>query len=242
MMKKNSFGNPGGQQEKGKPIHSFMDMVAWEAEQYAAGHTSPMSPVLEEIENYTLKETDRPSMLTGRVEGRFLQLIVFLSGFKDVVDVGTFTGYSALAMAESVPPDGKVLTIEHNPANADIAQTFFDRSPHGSKITLHRGEAIYVLKALPSESTDLIFIDADKANYLSYYHESMRILREGGLIVADNALWYGRIFEPKDEDSRAMALFNEKVNSDIRTEKLFLTLRDGIYLIRKKTRDKLRWG
>ena len=234
-MRKNSSGNVRGQQETGKAIHSFMDVVAWEAEQYAAGHTSPMSPILEEIESYTVKETDYPSMLTGRVEGRFLQLILSLSGFRDVVDVGTFTGYSALAMAESIPSDGKVLTIEHNPANANIAQGFFDRSPHGGKIALQRGEAIDILKSLPSEATDLVFIDADKANYLAYYHESMRILREGGLVVADNALWYGRIFEPKDEDSKAMALFNDEVNVDNRAEKIFLTLRDGIYLIRKKS-------
>ena len=111
-MRKNSSGNAGEQQVTGKAIHSFMDMVAGEAEQYAADHTSPMSPLLEEIESYTLRETDYPSMLTGRVEGRFLQLIVALSKFRDVVEIGTFTGYSALAMAESVPPDGKVLTIE----------------------------------------------------------------------------------------------------------------------------------
>lgn len=234
-MGKNNSGTAGGQKENGETIHSFMDIVAGEAEQYAADHTSPMSPLLEEIESYTLKKTGYPSMLTGRVEGRFLQLIVALSGFRDVVDIGTFTGYSALAMAESVPPDGTVLTIEHNSANADIAQGFFDRSPQGRKIVLQRGEAIDILKSLPTEATDLVFIDADKANYLAYYHESMRILRGGGLIVADNALWYGRIFEPKDEDSKAMAIFNEEVNADNRVEKLFLTLRDGIYLIRKKT-------
>lgn len=234
-MRKNISGNADGQQDAGKAIHSFMDQVAGEAEQYAAGHTSPMSPLLEEIESYSLEQTDFPSMLTGRVEGRFLQLIIALSGFRDVVDIGTFTGYSALAMAESVPPDGKVLTIERSSVNADIAQGFFDRSPQGYKITLQRGEAIDVLRSLPPEATDLVFIDADKTNYLAYYHESMKILRKGGLIVADNALWYGRIFEPKDEDSKAMALFNEEVNADNRVEKLFLNLRDGIYLIRKKT-------
>ncbi len=233
-MSKNSSGNAGGQQETGKAIYSFMDVVAGEAEQYAAGHTTPMSPVLEEIERYTLKKSGYPSMLTGRIEGRFLQLIVALSGFRDVVDIGTFTGYSALAMAESLPPDGKVLTIEHNSANADIAQGFFDRSPHGGKIALQRGEAVDILKSMPPEAIDLVFIDADKANYLVYYHESMRILRKGGLILADNALWYGRIFDPKDDDSKAMALFNEEVSGDDRAEKLFLTLRDGIYLIRKK--------
>lgn len=232
-MIKNSSGKAGGQQETGKAIHSFMDLVAGEAEQYAAVHTSPMSPLLEEVEHYSLTHTDYPGMLTGRVQGRFLQLLIALAGFRDVVDIGTFTGYSALAMAESVPADGKVLTIERSSANADIAQGFFDRSPQGDKISLKRGEAIEVLKSLPPEAADLVFIDADKTNYLAYYHESMKILRKGGLIVADNALWYGQIFEPKDEDSKAMALFNEEVNADNRVEKLFLNLRDGIYLIRK---------
>ena len=234
-MKKNKSEYAGGQHETDKPAHSFMEKVAAEAERYAADHTSPMSALLEEIETYTLKKTESPSMLTGRTEGRFLQLIIALSGFRNVIDIGTFTGYSALAMAESIPPDGEVLTIEHNSATADIAQSFFDRSPYGYKINLQRGEAMPILKALPSEAADLVFIDADKAHYLAYYHESIRILRKGGLIVADNVLWYGRIFAPEDRDSEAIALFNEEVNADKRVEKLFLTLRDGIYLIRKKT-------
>ena len=234
-MEKNSSENADKQQKTGKAIHSFMDIVAGEAEQYAAKHTSPLSPLLEEVENFTLHQTEYPNMLTGRIEGRFLQLIVTLSGFKDVVDVGTFTGYSALAMAEAIPSDGKVLTIEHNPANADIAQGFFDRSPQGNKITLKQGEAIQILKSLPDGATDLVFIDADKGGYLGYYHEAMRLLRNGGLIVVDNVLWYGQIFDPKDEDSKAIAHFNDAVNADDRAEKLFLTLCDGIYVIRKKT-------
>ena len=233
-MSRNNNGAADTERDDNRKIHSFMDVVAQEAEQYAAAHTSPMSPLLEEIEDYTLNETGYPSMLTGRVEGRFLQLIVALTGARDIVDVGTFTGYSALAMAEVLDGSGNVMTIEHNPANADIAQTFFDRSPHGSKIDLRLDEAINVLKSLPGEAVDLVFIDADKTNYLAYYHESMRILRDGGLILADNALWYGRIFDPQDEDSKAMAAFNKEVNGDDRAEKLFLTLRDGIYLIRKK--------
>ena len=173
-------------------------------------------------------------MLTGRVEGRFLQLAVQLAGAKHIVDIGTFTGYSALAMAEALPHDGEILTIEHNPHWAKIAQDFFDRSPSGFKIMLRAGEALEILKTLPDARIDLVFIDADKQNYSAYYAESMRILRNGGLILADNALWYGRIFDPKDDESRAMADFNELVKSDDRAEKLFLTIRDGIYLIRKR--------
>jgi len=177
-------------------------------------------------------------MLTGRVEGRLLQLVALLSGARQIVDIGTFTGYSALAMAEVIPDDGKILTIENNPEHAKIARDFFDRSVSGSKITIGLGEAIEILKAMPDAKTDLVFIDADKRNYSAYYTESIRILRDGGLILADNALWYGRVFEPKDEESRAMADFNDLVKADDRVEKLFLTVRDGIYIIRKRLSDK----
>jgi caffeoyl-CoA O-methyltransferase len=215
-------------------IYCFMDIVAKEAEDYAADHTTPMSALLEEVEHYTLTSTAYPSMLTGRVEGRFLQLVAQLSGAKYAVEIGAFTGYSALAMAEVLPDDGEILTIEHNPDYAKIAQDFFDRSPSGYKITLHLGEALEILSTLPDAMADLVFIDADKQNYIAYYRESMRILRNGGLILADNVLWYGRVFDPKDKDSRAVADFNEMVKADDRAEKLFLTIRDGIYLIRKR--------
>jgi caffeoyl-CoA O-methyltransferase len=215
-----------------------MDMVAREAEEYAAAHTSSMSALLEEIEHFTLTRTPYPSMLTGRVEGRFLQLIVQLAGARNIVEIGTFTGYSALAMAEALPPAGRVLTIDHNPEHAGIARDFFNRSPEKDKIDLRLGEALEILKTLPAGQTDLVFIDADKHNYSAYYEESMRILRNGGLILADNALWYGRVFNPQDDESRAMVAFNERVNADGRAEKLFLTIRDGIYLIRKRTSRK----
>lgn len=226
--------NPRRTTGKSAGIYCFMDIVAKEAEEYAADHTTPMSDLLEEVEAFTLTRTSYPSMLTGRVEGRFLQLVTQLSGAKNVVEVGTFTGYSALAMADVLPRDGRILTIEHNPEHAKIAQEFFDRSPSGHKIALRTGEAREILKLLPDEETDLVFIDADKQNYRAYYQESMRILRNGGLILADNVLWYGRIFDPRDEDSRAMADFNAMVKADDRAEKLFLTIRDGIYLIRKR--------
>ncbi|SPQ02030.1 O-methyltransferase [Candidatus Sulfobium mesophilum] len=222
-----------GKKDNEAGIYSFMDSVAKEAEEYAVNHTTPLSDLLEEIENFTLTKTPYPSMLTGRVEGRFLQLVAQLSSARQIVEVGTFTGYSALAMAEVLPDDGRLLTVEHNRDYAKLARNFFDRSPSGFKITLCVGEALEVLKTLPDAETDLVFVDADKQNYSAYYRESMRILRNGGLMLADNALWYGRIFDPKDDESRAMAAFNEEVRTDDRAEKLFLTIRDGIYLIRK---------
>ncbi len=233
-------GNAGHHSEKPDKspagIYCFMDIVAREAEEYAKSHTTPLSPLLEEIERFTLAGMPYPSMLTGRVEGRFLRLAVQLSGARKIVDIGTFTGYSALAMAEVLPDGGEILTIEHNPEYARIARGFFDRSSSGRMITLRLGQALEILKTLPDEGTDLVFIDADKQNYGAYYRESMRILRDGGLILADNALWYGRVFDPKDDESRAVAAFNELVKADSRSEKLFLTIRDGIYLIRKTAR------
>lgn len=233
-IRRNHNQGPDSQADKAAGIYSFMDMVAKEAEEYASDHTTPLSALLEEVEYFTLTRTPYPSMLTGRVEGRFLQLAAQLSGAQHIVEIGTFTGYSALAMAEVLPDGGEILTIEHNPEHAKIARDFFDRSPSGFKITLRLGEALEILKALPDAKTDLVFIDADKRNYSAYYREAMRILRNGGLILADNALWYGRIFDPKDDESRAMADFNELVKADNRAEKLFLTIRDGIYLIRKR--------
>ena len=225
--------SPSRQADKSGDLHCFMDIVAKNAEVYAAEHTSPMSALLEEIESFTLTRMAYPSMLTGRVEGKLLQLAVQLSNARNIVDIGTFTGYSALAMAEALPLDGKVLTIEHNQEHANIAQEFFDRSPDCHKITLRMGEALEILRTLPDAKTDLVFIDADKHNYSAYYRESMRLLRKGGLILADNALWYGRVFAPKDDESRAMADFNAFVKADKQAEKVFLTIRDGIYLIRK---------
>jgi caffeoyl-CoA O-methyltransferase len=229
-MNKEQPSRPG---DKANGVHSFMDLVAKEAEVYSTEHTTPLSPLLEEIIRFTMGRMPYPSMLTGRVEGRFLQLIVKLTDASRVVDVGTFTGFSALAMAEVLPEDGEIVTIEHNPAHANIASDFFKRSPHGPKIRLCIGEAIEILKSLPDKKSHLVFIDADKQNYAAYYDEAMRIVRKGGLILADNALWYGRVLAPKDEESRAMAAFNEMVNADPRAEKLFLNLRDGIYLIKK---------
>jgi predicted O-methyltransferase YrrM len=233
-MNRKHTPSSGRQTDSSVGICSFMDVVARGAEAYAADHTTPMSSILEEIEHFTLTRTPYPSMLTGRVEGRFLQLVAQLSGAHQVVEIGTFTGYSALAMAEVLPHDGKVLTIERNPEYARIAQDFFDRSSSGYKITLRLGDALEVLNSLPDAKADLVFIDADKQNYSVYYKESMRILRSGGLILADNVLWYGRIFDPKDDESRAVVAFNEMVKTDHRVEKLFLTIRDGIYLIRKR--------
>lgn len=203
-------------------------------EKYAEEHTSPISVLLERLEQETAEKTDSPQMLCGRVEGRFLQMLIKITGSKKVVEIGTFTGYSALLMAEALPEIGELITCELATNNAEIAQRYFDMSPYGGKIQLKVGPALETLKKVTDNSIDLVFIDADKASYTLYYEESIRIIRSGGIIAADNALWSGRVLDPEDDESRAISSFNKTVKEDERVDKVLLTVRDGIYLIRKK--------
>jgi caffeoyl-CoA O-methyltransferase len=202
---------------------------------YTREHTSPASPLLEELERETREKVPGSQMLTGRVEGTLLRMLVRISGARRVVDIGTYTGYSALMMAEGLPEDGELITCEVSEAHADIARRYFLKSPHGGKIRLALGPALVTLSELQGESVDLVFIDADKTSYPAYYEESMRILRRGGLIAVDNVLWSGRVLAgPRDEDTGAIIAFNEQVRKDERVEKVMLTVRDGVYIIRKR--------
>jgi len=204
-----------------------------EVEQYAESHTGPVSPIFLELERETIEDTDRANMLTGRVVGIFLKMLVQVSGAKKVVEIGTFTGYSALMMASGLPEGGELVTCEVSVEYARIARKYFDRSPHGKKIDVQVAPALETVKKIPDGSVDFVFIDADKRSYHLYYEESLRILRQGGLIAVDNVLWYGSVLSPHDEDSRAITSFNEMVLKDERVENVILTVRDGLSLIRK---------
>lgn len=204
-----------------------------EIESYAESHTGPVSPILQELEKETIERTDHPNMLTGRVVGTLLKMLVQVSRAKMAVDIGTFTGYSALMMASGLPEAGEVITCEVSREYARTARKFFDRSPHGEKIKIKVGPAIDTVQNIPKETVGFVFIDADKRSYRRYYEESLRILKRGGLIAVDNVLWYGSVLSPRDEDSRAIASFNTMVMEDERVENVLLTVRDGIYLIRK---------
>jgi caffeoyl-CoA O-methyltransferase len=204
-----------------------------EVEQYAESHTGPVSPIFLELERETIEETDRANMLTGRVVGIFLKMLVQVSGAKKVVEIGTFTGYSALMMASGLPEGGELVTCEVSVEYARIARKYFDRSPHGKKIDVQVAPALETVKKIPDGSVDFVFIDADKRSYHLYYEESLRLLRQGGLIAVDNVLWYGSVLSPHDEDSRAITSFNEMILKDERVENVILTVRDGLSLIRK---------
>jgi caffeoyl-CoA O-methyltransferase len=213
-------------------IKSFI--LSREIEEYVEEHTSEEKSLVKELEKETIETTQEAQMMCGRVEGQFLQMLIRLSGARNVVEIGTFTGYSTLMMAEGLPEDGRVITCEISEEYARIARKYIDRSPNSPMIDIKIGPALETLKYISSESIDFVFIDADKTSYCDYYDESMRIVKKGGLIAVDNALWSGRVLRPEDDDSRAIALFNNKVKEDPRSEKVLLTVRDGIYLIRKK--------
>jgi caffeoyl-CoA O-methyltransferase len=180
--------------------------------------------------------TGRSFWSIGKVEGKLLQLLIKISKTRRAVEVGTFTGYSALIIAEALPEDGILTTCENSRKYADIAQRYFDRSPFGRRIALKLGPALQTLRDIPAGSKDFVFIDADKPSYGDYFDEALRILGPGGLIFVDNVFWRNKIFKKKitNNNAKAIAAFNEKVRQEDRVEKVMLGVRDGVYLIRKK--------
>jgi caffeoyl-CoA O-methyltransferase len=205
-------------------------------ETYVNAHTDDVSFLLQDLMAETEKLTGRAFWSIGKVEGKLLQLLIKISNTRRAVEVGTFTGYSALVIAEALPEDGILTTCEFSREYADIAQRYFKQSPCGRKIDLKLGPALQTLRNIPSNSTDFFFIDADKPSYGDYFDEALRVLSSGGLIVVDNVFWRNKIFKKKitNENAKAIAAFNEKVKLEKRVEKVMLSVRDGIYLIRKK--------
>lgn len=209
-------------------------IVPQKIEGYCLHHTTARDKLLRELEKYTNRHCADAQMLIGPHEGALLAMLVRLTGARRILEIGTFTGYSALCMAEALPRNGKLTTCEIKPERADIARAFFARSPHGHKIKIHLGPAIETLAGLPaSASFDFVFLDADKENYVSYYEAVLPRLRRGGLIVADNVLWSGRVLAPKKKTDRAVVAFNKHVHRDTRVECVMLPVRDGVSLIRK---------
>lgn len=207
-------------------------IVKPEVEQYAADHSSRPSDLLRELEQYTHDHLDAPQMLVGSLEAAFLQMLVRLTRARRVLEIGLFSGYSALAMAEALDEHGEIVSCEIDEKHAEVARSFFKRSPAGYKISIWMGPAIDSLEKIEGPF-DMVFLDADKENYASYYDLAMPKLRAGGLIVADNVLWSGHVVAPKDETDRAIADFNGKVQEDPNVENVLLTLRDGVMVARK---------
>jgi caffeoyl-CoA O-methyltransferase len=216
-----------------RTIRRVNDFIDPAVEQFARDHTEPESELHVRLREETYRVMDRPQMQVDVIEGRFLKMLVRLTGAHTILEIGTFTGYSALMMAEGLPDDGRLITCEVNPKAEAIARRYFSESPHGRKITIRMGPALETIKTV-SGPLDLVFIDADKANYSNYYEASLPLLKPGGLIVADNVLWSGKVLDPKDADDHAMVAFDRMVQSDPRIENVCLTVRDGMMLARKR--------
>jgi caffeoyl-CoA O-methyltransferase len=210
-----------------------LTLVPDEIEAYAAAHTTAVSPLLDELAAATEARFGGLSrMLSGQVPGTLLQMLIFASGAKRVLEIGMFTGFSAQMMAAALPEDGRVTTCDVDQKAIATAKEFFARSPVGSKIDVREGPALETMKSL-EPGFDLIFIDADKGNYINYYEAALPLLAPRGLIVVDNVLWSGRVLKPERPDDHAMVAFNEHVRNDPRVVQVMLTVRDGMTLIRR---------
>ncbi len=204
-------------------------------ERYAHDHTQAPSALFDELRQVTYVSMQNPGMQVGRVEGALLRNLVAILGARAVLEIGTFTGYSALSMAEALPDGGKLVTCDRDPKAVALAQSFFDRSPHGSKIEVRLGDALETVNALGADEIfDLVFIDADKARYVAYYEAVFPHVRQGGLIVGDNTLWSGRVLDPKSDDDHGIVAFNTRVTNDPRVDNVLLPVRDGVMVARKR--------
>jgi|SRR5579884_521563 len=205
-----------------------MEIVDQRLAEYVERLTSPHEPLLAELSQETVRELGHESMLTGPVAGRFLELLVWFGRPQRVLEIGTFSGHSALSMAAGLPEGGRIDTCEVDPEHAAVAQRAFDRSPLGSRITLHLGPALETIARLEGDF-DFVFLDADKDGYVDYYEAVLPRLSPRGLIAADNTLSSGRVLDGEGPIVR----FNEHVAADPRTVQAILSIRDGITLIRR---------
>ena len=205
------------------------------AERYAEQFTTPHSELLENIHKQTLATHAHAHMLSSRLQGQFLSFISTMLQPMYILEIGTFTGYSALCLAGGLKKGGALHTIELRDADAETAMQNFKISEHADRIFLHRGNALDIIPSLKYE-WDLVFIDADKTNYINYYEAVLPVLSENGVIIADNVLFHGQVLEAQITGKNAQAIhaFNEHVAKDSRTEQVMLTVRDGLTLIKKR--------
>jgi caffeoyl-CoA O-methyltransferase len=214
----------------------MLNLVDKAIEDYAERATTPPPPLLEELREVTYARTRVPQMQVGPLEGMLLQLLVRISGARRGIEVGMFTGYSALMMAAALPDDGKLVTCDIDPEAEAIARSFFARSPDGRKIDVRMGPALETLAGLTGPF-DFAFVDADKGNYVRYYEAILPLLRRGGWIAADNTLWSGEVLRPaaeQDADTHALVEFSRHVRADPRVDQTLMTVRDGVTLIWKR--------
>jgi len=209
-------------------------LIPSEIEAYAEAHSMPESPVCRALREETQRTMPYAQMLVGPLEGAFLKMMAQVVGAKRVLEIGMFTGYSALCFAEALPADGTVTTCEINEKSAAVARRYVAQSPVGSKVSIRMGPALDTMRTLTGPF-DVIFIDADKTNYLNYYRRALDLLAPNGVILIDNVLWSGEVLKqpPPDESTAAIQELNRVVSSDPRVTAVLVTIRDGILVVRK---------
>jgi predicted O-methyltransferase YrrM len=212
-----------------------MEFIAQGLADYANAHSTVASSLLQRIERETHLEVLQPRMLSGPFQGRLLSLISKLVQPKRILEIGTYTGYSALCLAEGLTKEGKLITLDVNEELHKRVQGYFNASDYSEQIDYRIGDALDLIPAL-NEPWDLVFIDADKKNYVNYYDLVVDRVRSGGLILADNVLWSGKVIDEKAQDKETVLLrqYNERINRDERVENILLPIRDGIMVARKK--------
>lgn len=210
-------------------------LVAPEIEAYAQAHSMPESDAARGLREETQRTMEYAQMLVGPLEGAFLKMVAQLVGARRVLEIGMFTGYSALCFAEAIPDDGRVVTCEIDESSAALGRKHFAKSPQGRKIEIRLGPALETMRELTGPF-DLIFIDADKINYLNYYRRALDLLSPAGVILIDNVLWDGDVLKqpPPDEKTAAIQELNRAVAGDPRVTASLVTLRDGVLMVRKK--------
>ncbi|MCB9701948.1 MAG: class I SAM-dependent methyltransferase [Myxococcales bacterium] len=204
---------------------------------YVHAHTTPEGELFARLRDETQADLAAPQMQVGRVEGAFLRLLVGIAGARSILEIGTYSGYSGLAMASALPDDGALVTCDVDPVATAVARRYFDESGHGHKIAIRLGPAIETIAELAAAGRrfDLVFIDADKESYGAYWEAVLPLVPVGGLIVADNTLWSGKVLDPQEASDHAIVAFNRQVAADPRVEQVLLSIRDGVMLARKRS-------
>jgi caffeoyl-CoA O-methyltransferase len=213
-----------------------ISIVPDEIDGYAAAHTTPPPDYLQELAAETRETLRSPQMLTGTIEGRFLELLVYGLGAKRVLELGTYSGYSSLSMAAGLPEGGHIDTCEFDETHAEVARRYIAASPYADRITVHLGPALETIEQLEGEF-DFVFVDADKENYLNYYEALLPRLAPGGLMAFDNTLWSGSVMDESDhsESTQAIREVNDRLVSDPRVTVAMLSVRDGVTLVRRNS-------
>lgn len=213
-----------------------MEFIDEKLDDYVCMHTSEEDDLLKELNRQTHLKILQPRMLSGHFQGRFLSMISKMIQPTSILEIGTYTGYSALCLAEGLKSNGKLLTIDKNPELEDFVRNFLEKSAYSENIEYVIADAMKYIPTI-NQSFDLVFIDADKGNYLNYYQLVIDMIPSGGYILADNVLWSGKVIDEKsvnDKDTKAIMEFNQYVMNDIRVENVLLPIRDGLLLMRKK--------